>query len=380
MPRDSLKQPSIKFTQLVLSRRWRLHAGAVMCALVLGCELEPSPDAGTDGGAAGPDVENDAGPPPADAGDVDAGAPAHPCGELAAGLSEGHEGQPGDTEVQPARAVVVMGGSSEVDAASKVFVESAGGGDVLVLRASGSVESYTPYFFDELDANPAPASSATIRIDAANASDDAALHCRIQAAESLWLAGGDQWDYLGAWNPSVAAAVNPASAIGGTSAGAMVLSEFAFSAEFGSVTSEEALANPAAADVSVVSSAFAQPEFARCVIDTHFSARDREGRLLAFASVARAIAGEVVWAIGLDERVALVVTEGRFEVMAGADDRAVWLYRLDSAPLIQGSLALTMSDIVRFRLDDGATGAWPPNLDDATGVKMSVQSGAVVVE
>jgi hypothetical protein len=58
-----------------------------------------------------------------------------------------------------------MGGGSEDDAAATLFVESASGGDIVILRATGSTTSYPSYFVQTLSPNPGPASAITIRTD-----------------------------------------------------------------------------------------------------------------------------------------------------------------------------------------------------------------------
>lgn len=320
---------------------------------------------GADAGAANDDagavVVDDAGPPPA-----------FECGPLPSGVAEGHLGSSADAPRQANRRVVLMGGSVEVDAATEQFVNGANGGDVLTLRATGSVDSYTPYFFDELSYAPAPNSSATFRFDDASATEDASVQCRVAASEALWFAGGDQWDYLDAWDASLATAAAARSpSIGGTSAGAMILSEFSFAAELGGVTSEEALSNPSAGDLIPLSSAYGQPELAQTVVDTHFSERDREGRLLVFAAHARLASERTVVAIGLDERAALVVDGETFLVLTGAADRAVWVYVVDAAPTIGASLSL--ANVRRYQLLSGASGAWPLTEDaDSLGAFTAV--------
>lgn len=340
---------------------------------------EPESDAGAaaaDGGIGAADAgildDSDGGAGEVDGGNQDAGAevdaganadagslPAFECGPVPSGVAEGHLGSTADVRLDATRRIVLMGGSAEVDSATEQFVNAANGGDVLTLRATGSVDSYTPYFYDELSYDPAPNSSATFRFDVASASADDAVQCRVAAAEAIWFAGGDQWDYLDAWDATTlaAAAAARSPAIGGTSAGAMILSEFSFAAELGGVTSEEALADPSASDLVPISSAYGQHEMARTVVDTHFTERDREGRLLVFAAHARAQSGSTVFGIGLDERAALVVNEDAFLVLTGAQDRSVWVYVVDAAPTIGATLSV--ENVRRYRLSSGASGAWP---------------------
>jgi cyanophycinase len=270
--------------------------------------------------------------------------------------------------------VVLMGGGVEVDRAAARFVDGARGGEVLVLRASGSTSSYTGYFSDELAAlvtQPARA-VATVRIDDAALGADESVLCRVRRAEALWFAGGDQGDYLVRWpstlHKAIAARIAAGVAVGGTSAGAMSLSAVAFDARDGGVTSDEALADPTAPSISVTPSPF--PAVADVVVDTHFSARDREGRLLVF--MARAGSGEDVRGVGLDEETALVIDGDTAQVRAD-DGGSAFVYEAEGASVTAG---LDMERLVRRRLDDGATVAWPVPLDG--GDVFRVDDGVLV--
>jgi cyanophycinase len=286
----------------------------------------------------------------------------------------------------PVRRVVLMGGSSEVAPAARLFVEAAGGGDVLVLRASGSSTSYNDYFASGVGASPAPASAGSIRIDSAAAGADAGVLCRVARAEAIWLAGGNQWNYLGRWpaalHDALAAAAPRGVPIGGTSAGAMSLGELAFDARAGSAVSDTVLANPFHDDVAVSRSPFAQPELAGVLVDTHFMQRSREGRLLVFLARGRALLGAAsVTGIGLDERAALVIEDGRFTVLAGAPERYAWVYRLTGDAVLRPGAPLSLDGIERVRMSHGDTGAWPIDVarDFAPGdiVRMRVRAGTV---
>jgi cyanophycinase-like exopeptidase len=328
--------------------------GVIACALA--CTAAPGDD--------------DAHDTPADAG------PSGPCAALPAGAVEGAIGALDSAQhaSRDTRRLVLMGGGAEVDRASVLFVAAADAHDVLVLRATGAVDSYPPYFADELDVDPAPSSVTTVRLDAPSVGDDGSVLCRVGGAESVWLAGGDQSDYLVRWPAALHVALHEhAGTIGGTSAGAMALAGLAFDALDGSVTSDEALADPASDLVRIAPSPFAAPELAGVVLDTHFVARDREGRLLAF--LARALTDPALAdlidhgadepaaiGVGLDEQSALVIEDGAFTVLAD-DGHTVSFYRARGPATVVAGSALSLADIARKTLADGDTGAWP--LDDA---------------
>ncbi|CAN5622368.1 hypothetical protein BH23GEM9_BH23GEM9_26880 [soil metagenome] len=275
-----------------------------------------------------------------------------------------------------------MGGAGEVDAASRLFVQGAAGGDVLVLRASGSTTSYISYFASGVGASPAPAWVGTIRLDAPDAGTHAAVLCRVSRAEAVWLAGGDQWNYLGQWpaslHDSLRVAAQKRVAIGGTSAGAMSLSEVAYDARVASATSEQALANPFHSSVTVMRSPFAQPELAGTIVDTHFMQRTREGRLLTFLGRGRLLLQrETLVGIGLDERAALVIEGDRFTVHTGAADRYVWIYRVSGGGTVVAGTPLSLDGIERVMLEHGASGAWPLDFSGRVVQRLRVVSGQV---
>jgi len=299
-----------------------------------------------------------------------------PCEDLPAGITQGQDVQDGGVLQEPVQRLVLMGGGTEVDGASRAFVEAAGGGDVLVLRATGSVTSYTSYFSVDLSANPAPATVTTLRVDDLAASSHAALTCRVGRAEALWLAGGDQWDYSGQWSGVLHDAVNLVSrraTVGGTSAGAMVLGGYLFSARDGSVTSEEVLLEPTAAAVHVVPSPLAHPWLSGVVLDTHFTQRAREGRLLTFAAHALQQGATQVLALGLDEETALVVQNGSFEVQGVG---SVWAYDVRGPVTLQAGQPLSLQGIQRRELGAGTTGSWPLLVD--SGEPLEVRQGVLV--
>lgn len=311
------------------------------------------------------DDDDDVPPPPPD--------PTGPCPALPAGVTSGARGELDQARDEAALTgrIVLMGGGTEVDRGSSLFVEGANGGDVLVLRASGSTESYTSYFAEELPVDPPASSVTTLLLDDPALADDAAVLCRVRGAEAIWLAGGDQADYLVRWpdalRDAIAEAVDAGVAVGGTSAGAMSLSALAFDALNGSVTSEEALANPNDSLVRVAASPFAPDAMAATIVDTHFVARDREGRLLTFMDRALVDGAARVMGVGLDESgTALVIDGASFRLLADGG-AAAFLYSA-SGPEDAEEGALDLDGVLRRELVDGDDGAWPPTFDGAQAI------------
>ncbi len=305
------------------------------------------------------------------------------CGALPAGVQLGGDVAAADARAETDRRVVLMGGGPENDDAMTHFLEAVNGGDVMVLRASGSTSSYWDYFRQTLQPSPKPSSVTTMRIDDPRYATQPSVICRVRSAEAIWLAGGDQWEYLGRWPDVIQAAISTLvlrnGPVGGTSAGAMSLGEFAFDARLGSVTSAEVLADPLRPEVSVSESRFPSPELFSVIVDTHFSERDREGRLLGFLARAMHNTGiERLIGLGLDERVAIVFQDDQYRVSA-IGDAAAWFYQVDGVPTLLPETPLSMTGIRRFRLPAGSSGSWPPVPDSVGAEVLVIEDGVVRV-
>ncbi len=317
--------------------------------------------------------------------DPDTPEAASVCAAPLAGVEVGGFAPVVDVSPSPTRRVVLMGGGPEADAGARAFVEAAAGGDVLILRASGSLTSYPNYFRDDLAPTPAPNSVETVKTTDPAAAAQAAVLCRIANAEAIWLAGGNQNNYLRGWpravHDALAAARDRGVAIGGTSAGSVSLGEAAFDAREGSVTSPEALLDPFRPDVTLTYPSWAQPELDGTYVDSHYMDRDREGRLLVF--LARFLtdrAYDAVVGIGLDEGMALVIEDGTYRVERSTRrpaENAAWLYEVPGPASISGGSPLDLAAIRRVRLLEGATGAWPLDFDAATSTPLAVTNGVV---
>ncbi len=346
---------------------------SVVVVVVVGCAPQREDEDGDEGeeGTAG---EGEGDLDVGDCPDVGAGLVVEDSGEfVAAGVAGDH----GDG------VVVVMGGAAEVDRASARFVDGAGGGDVLVLRATGSTSSYTEYFdlsSGELaGVTVPPRAVATVRVDDPGVivDDEGALDeglaCRLRRADAVWLAGGDQSDYLLSWpaalHDALRAAIDPVAgrgvAVGGTSAGAMAVSEFTYDADDGGIDSADAMAAPASTSIS--RSPFFAPALAGVVVDTHFFARDREGRLLAFAAAAADRFGSAVQGLGIDEETALII-DGDDETVLSDSGGGVYGYVLGGAVDVAG--ALDVERVVRSARFEGQA--------DAVVDVFSVVDGAIV--
>jgi len=208
----------------------------------------------------------------------------------------------------PTPVVALVGGGGDVDEAMEFLCKNSGGGNIVVLRASGD-DAYNPYFHKLCPHN----SVTTMLITSAEGARDPAAIELLRNAHAFFIAGGDQFNYVKMWtgNPvltEINAAVARGVPIGGISAGLAVLGEFAFSARHDTVTSDEALANPYDEKVSLERAFLNIPIMAGIITDSHFSERHRLGRALTFvARISQDGWSEHPRAIGIDQSTAVLV-------------------------------------------------------------------------
>jgi beta-aspartyl-peptidase (threonine type) len=116
--------------------------------------------------------------------------------------------------------------------------------------------------------------------------------------------------------------------LGGTSAGLAILGEWGYGAmDGGSITSPEALHDPAGPAVTLVDHFVTLAALHGIVTDTHFTQRGRLGRLLAFvARVARDHHTAAVTGLGVDQDSALLVdADGDARFLSWHPDGHAWV-------------------------------------------------------
>ncbi len=249
---------------------------------------------------------------------------------------------------------VLMGGGTDVDEAFQWMCDRAGGGDFLVIRATGT-DAYNPYIGSLC---PGLNSVATLIAPSTAGANDPFVADAIRNAEAIWIAGGDQSDYVTKWmGTALQREVNLkvlAVPVGGTSAGMMVLTQFVYSA-LGSqgVTSSQALADPFNKYITLAQDLFAVGDLGDAIGDSHFVTRDRMGRTLAFmCRIAASGWSAAPRAIALDEETALLIDGSAAVVGTGA---AYFLQAPGPAEVCQPKMPLTYTGIDVFRISRGAT-------------------------
>ncbi len=227
----------------------------------------------------------------------------------ASAASIGLVGNPDSVTVPTTPGTLLMGGGPDVDAGIEWMIDKAVGGDFVVIRATGT-DAYNQYIYDlgPLD------SVETLLIDSAALADDPLVAATIQNAEALFIAGGDQFDYVSLWKGSrVHEAIEyliheKGAPVGGTSAGCAILGEVYFDAANGTVRSSEALRNPFDDRISLGRGDFlSAPYLADTVTDTHYDDPDRRGRHVTFLARMVVDWGIDARGIGVDEETAVAI-------------------------------------------------------------------------
>jgi len=189
-----------------------------------------------------------------------------------------------DADVSPATTggVLLAGGGTDQPDAFRWLIKHAGGGDLVVLRASGA-DGYHPFVMKLGGID----SIETFLVKSRDASSDPNLLARLGRAEAIFFAGGDQSKYITFFKDTpVETPVNAAAArgvpIGGTSAGLAILSEFSYSAMNASITTDQAMANPLSTDITLDRDFLSLPHLAGIITDSHVVERGRLGRTVTF--------------------------------------------------------------------------------------------------
>ncbi|KUG09675.1 cyanophycinase [Solirubrum puertoriconensis] len=216
-------------------------------------------------------------------------------------------GDAADVTTTTSGGTVLMGGGTDVDAAMRWMVSKSWGGDFLVLRATGT-NAYNSYIYGLGGAN----SVETLLINSRTLANDPEVEAKIRGAEAVFIAGGDQANYVNFWKDTrVESALNylrntKQVPIGGTSAGCAIQGNYYFSAVVGTITSSEALANPYNSKLTLGRNDFlSNPYLAATITDTHFNNPDRRGRLLTFMARMSQDDGVLPQGIGVDEQTAV---------------------------------------------------------------------------
>jgi cyanophycinase len=292
-------------------------------------------------------------------------------------------GNAADVQTKTQGGFALMGGGKDLDQPFKWMCDRSGGGDFLILRAYGD-DAYNPYVQGLCHVN----SVATLVMSDRAAAEDPFAAETIRKAEAVFIAGGNQANYINFWmGTPVQQAINDAIArnipVGGTSAGLAVLGEFIYSAQGDTpdgpdLTSPETLSNPFNPRVTIVHQ-FLNIDLLKDVItDTHFSIRDRLGRTLVFmARILQDGRAPYVRDIAVDQSTAVVLEpDGKATVFGSAS--AYFLEAKQKPEICKPDTPLTFRGItVRSLHADQQFDVRRWSSTQGTTYSLSVESGAI---
>ena len=234
--------------------------------------------------------------------------------------SLGVTGDTADVQTTTTPGFVLMGGGTDVDAAITWMLQRSGGGDVVVIRASGT-NAYNDYMYGLYPVN----SVETLLIDSKALANNAQVAARIRQAECLFIAGGDQWQYVNFWkgtkvNNAINYLINKKKvSVGGTSAGCMILGQAVYDAQNGSVTTSQVLNNPYNNLVTFTTGFVNVPVLAQTITDTHYDTRSRQGRHFGFMARLFQDSGyNHAKGIGVSEKTAVCIDENNMGKVYGS--------------------------------------------------------------
>ncbi len=225
--------------------------------------------------------------------------------------SIGITGDTADVNVPTTGGFVLGGGSTDVKEALQWMIDRAKGGDVIIIRASGAT-GYNDFIYGLGSVN----SVETLLINNRELAQHPAVAQRIRQAEMLFIAGGDQGNYVKFWQDTpVEEAINylintKKAPVGGTSAGCAILGGVSFAALNDGITSAEALENPFHPKMTLLNGGFVDiPLLKNIITDTHYSNRSRHGRHLAFLARMKTDWKMEAKGIGVDEKTSVCIDE-----------------------------------------------------------------------
>ena len=261
--------------------------------------------------------------------------------------------------------VALQGGGSDVDQAFQWMISRMGGkGDFLVLSAIDDT-GYDSYIYSDLGGTN---SVSTLVIPNRAAAFDPAVQKIILSADAIFIEGGSQNKYIDWWQgtpvqQAIGTDIAHGVPIGGTSAGTDILSQFVYSAEYDSIRSTQAMANPFDPNMTFDQN-FVSPNLLpflnNTVVDTHFEVRDRLGRLVAFLGRVNTngwSSNHRPTGIGIDAGTALLINpNGTAQVVGNYSDSSVDFLETPGLPQVdQPGQSLTYTSILEDHVTVGGT-------------------------
>ena len=309
--------------------------------------------------------------------------------KIGSAQSLGRVGNVNDITTTCTAGTVLMGGGTDVDAAFTWMINKSGGGDFVIIRATGT-SAYNSYIYGLGTAN----SVETFLINSITLANDSSIVQAIRKAEAVFFAGGNQNDYIAYYKGTALGSVLDYLAnvkhapFGGTSAG-MAIQGYVYYDGITNVLSQEALQNPYASGTGIHYNDFLHnPFLANTICDTHFNTKGgttsngitgRQGRLMTF--LARMIKDQSmadVKAIVCDEKTAVCIDENGIAMVVGIN-KAYFLRQWCATPetCISGT-ALDWTNGAKVYIINGPSSyTTPPNVNRSINLNdwVTVQGG-----
>jgi cyanophycinase-like exopeptidase len=194
-------------------------------------------------------------------------------------------GDPADKVTTTQPGLLLAGGATDQDAAVQWWLRRAGHGDIVLIAASGK-DDYSQYFWDMGQTVGGVDSVEMFVLGTRKAGFDPFFLQKLNEADAIYFDGGNQWLYYSYLVGTPAGAIIDAAAQvkpeGGISAGLAIQGQYAYTAQNGTITSQQALANPYHTHITLVADFLRLPWLTNVITDSHFVARDRMGRHVTF--------------------------------------------------------------------------------------------------
>jgi len=268
-------------------------------------------------------------------------------------------GNPQDVQTKPEPGIAMLGGGGDLDEVFRWLCNKGKGGDFLILRARGD-DDYNSYVNGLCKAN----SVATLIIPDRAAAEDPAVAEIIRKAEVVFIAGGDQANYIRGWQGTpVESAINEGLAagkpIGGTSAGLAVEGEFVYGSlgdkpDDPALASAQVLANPYFERVTLVRDFLKVPHLENLITDSHFAKRDRLGRSLVFlARIMKDGWSQSPREVAIDQSSAVLVEADGKATVVGTGKGAYFMRPAQAPEICEKDVPLTFRNVKVYRVKTG---------------------------
>jgi cyanophycinase len=262
--------------------------------------------------------------------------------------------------------LALMGGGGIVDNAYLSIASHAGRGHIVILRAvsDDSFDSEDGNYGEWFVTKWGPVVSAeTIVFHHREASKDPRVIAAVRGADGIFLAGGDQSNYIRYWKgtpvqDALNAHVLANRPIGGSSAGLAILGHYSYTAfDGGSMESKIALSDPFNSGVTLEKDFLHYRWLEDVITDTHFSRRSRLGRLIVFIARIDAQRGDLkTFGVGVDEHSALLIDAQGIGRLADGSAGSAWIVMPQrAAATLKPGEPLTLTDIRILRIDRGGS-------------------------